>query len=87
MHDPNPHKLSEAEWRELGSVPVIRESWGLEEGQNPLDLALLAYGAKFDFVSGMMPGYVGEIYVLVGDSLGEPMVFRRDKNGGIVAES
>src|SRR6266852_3866357 len=51
MHNPNPHKLTEEEWRELGSLPVIRESWGLEEQQDPLDLASLAYGARFDFVS------------------------------------
>ena len=85
MHDPNPHKLTGAEWREIGSVPVIRESWGLEDDQNPLDLASLAYGAKFDFVSGS-PGYVGELYVLFGDSLGEPMVLRRDEKGGLIVE-
>jgi hypothetical protein len=85
MHSPNPHKLTEAEWREIGSLPVIRESWGLEDDQNPLDLASLAYGAKFDFVSGS-PGYVGELYVLLGDSLGEPMVLRRDEKGGLIVE-
>jgi hypothetical protein len=85
MHNPNPHKLTKAEWREIGSVPVIRESWGLEEDQSPLDLASLAYGAKFDFVSGA-PGYVGKIYVLLGDSLGEPMVLRRDGKGGLIVE-
>lgn len=85
MHNPNPHKLTEAEWREIGSLPVIRESWGLEDDQNPLDLASLAYGAKFDFVSGG-PGYVGELYVLLGDSLGEPMALRRDEKGGLIVE-
>jgi hypothetical protein len=85
MHNPNPHNLTEAEWRELGNLPVIRESWGLEDGQNPLDLASLAYGTKFDFVSGG-PGYVGELYVLLGDSLGEPVILRRDSGGHLVAE-
>jgi hypothetical protein len=85
MHNPNPHKLTEAEWREIGSLPVIRESWGLEDDQSPLDLASLAYGAKFDFISGS-PGYVGELYVLLGDSLGEPMVLRRDEKGGLIVE-
>jgi hypothetical protein len=83
MHDPNPHKLTEAEWRELGSLLVVRESWGLEDGQDPLDLASLAYGAKFHFVSGS-PGYVGDLYVLQGDALGEPMVLRRENDQLIV---
>ena len=69
---------TEAEWKELGSVPVIRESWGLEDDEDPLDLASQAYGAKFNFVSGS-PGYVGELYILGGDSIGEPMVLRRDR--------
>jgi hypothetical protein len=83
MHNPNPNKLTNAEWRELGKLTVIRESWGLEEGQYPLDLASLAYGARFEFVSGS-PGYVGDIYILLGDSLGEPMVFRRNENGQLI---
>lgn len=83
MHNPNPHKLTNAEWRELGNLTVIRESWGLQDDQDPLDLAILAYGAKFDFISGS-PGYVGEIFVLLGDSLGEPMVCRRDANGHLI---
>lgn len=83
MHDPNPHKLTNAEWRELGSLIVIRESWGLDEGQAPLDLASIAYGARFDFVSGS-PGYVGDLYVLQGDALAEPMVLRRDESGSLI---
>jgi hypothetical protein len=83
MHDPNPHKLTEAEWRELGSLLVVRESWGLEEEHDPLDLASLAYGAKFDFVSGS-PGYVGDLYLLQGDAIGEPMVLRRGENGRLI---
>lgn len=83
MHDPNPHNLTEAEWRELGSLLVIRESWGLEDDQDSLDLASLAYGARFNFVSGS-PGHVGDLYVLQGDALGEPMVLRRDENGHLI---
>jgi len=83
MHDPNPHKLTKAEWKELGSVTIIRESWGLEDGQDPLDLATRAYGAKFNFVSGS-PGYVGDLYILGGDSISEPMVLRRDKDGQLI---
>jgi hypothetical protein len=83
MHNPNPHTLTEAEWRELGSLPVIRESWGLDDAQDSLDLSVLAYGARFDFVSGS-PGYVGDLYVLQGDALSEPMVLRRDDKGLLI---
>jgi hypothetical protein len=83
MHDPNPHKLTEAEWRELESLIVVRESWGLEEDQNPLDLASLAYGARFNFVSGS-PGYIGDLYLLQGDALAEPLVLRRGENGRLM---
>lgn len=83
MHDPNPYKLTDAEWKELSSVPVIRESWDLEDDQDPLDLSSLAYCAKFNFVSGS-PGFVGDLYILGGDSIGEPMVLRRDKNGHLI---
>jgi hypothetical protein len=83
MHDPNPHKLTKAEWQEIGSLAVIRESWGLEEQQDPLEIASLAYGARFNFVSGM-PGYVGDLYVLQGDALGEPMVLRRSAGGDLI---
>ena len=83
MHDPNPHTLTEAEWRELGSLPVIRESWGLEDDHDALEIASYAYGAKFNFISGS-PGYVGDLYILAGDSLGEPMVLRRDKDGHLI---
>ena len=83
MHDPNPHTLTEAEWRELGSLTVVRESWGLQDDQDSIELACLAYGARFDFVSGT-PGYVGDLYLLQGDALSEPMVLRRDANGKLV---
>jgi hypothetical protein len=83
MHDPNPHTLTEAEWRELGGLTVVRESWGLQDDQDSIELASLAYGARFDFVSGT-PGYVGDLYLLQGDALSEPMVLRRDANGKLV---
>ena len=60
-------------------LPVIRESWGLEENETPEQLATMVYGVNFNFVSGT-PGYVGDMYILHGDSLGEPMTLIR-KNG------
>ena len=72
-----PHELSSAEWKELMQVPVIRESWGIGEGETPEDFADMVYGVKFNFASGVAPGYVGHLYILHGDALGEPMVLIR----------
>lgn len=73
-----PQELSTEEWKEIMQMPVIKESWGIGEEETPEQFADMVYGAKFDFASGG-PGYVGDLYILHGDALGEPMVLiRRD---------
>jgi hypothetical protein len=73
-----PQELSMAEWKEVMQLPVIKESWGLEDGETPEQFADMVYGVKFDFASGS-PGYVGDLYILHGDALGEPItLIRRD---------
>lgn len=57
-------------------VPEVRESWGLEPDEIIEVFASMVYAAKFDFVSGM-PGYIGDLYVLCGDALGEPLTLIR----------
>ncbi len=66
---------------EIIQMPVIRESWGLDD-ETPEHFADMAYGVKFDFTSST-PGYVGELYILQGDALGEPMTLIR-RNGKLV---
>jgi hypothetical protein len=80
MSDRSPHNLTPSEWKEIAELPVVQESWGLEPGQDPMDLAETAYAARFDFQSGS-PGYVGDLYILQGDVLtgDPPMVFRREE--------
>jgi len=74
-----PHEISLAEWKEIIQVPVIRGSWGLAEEETPEQFADMVYGVRFDFAAGLMPGYVGDLYILHGDALGEPIVLiRRD---------
>jgi hypothetical protein len=74
-----PQELSTAEWKEIMLLPVIKESWGLEGNETPEQFADMMYGVKFDFSAGIMPGYVGDLYILRGDALGEPMtLIRRD---------
>ena len=77
-----PLEISIAEWKELMEIPVIRESWGIED-QTPEEFADLVYGVKFHFSSGG-PGYVGELYILHGDALGEPMTLIRNDGKLIV---
>lgn len=77
-----PHQISIAEWKEIMEVPSIRESWGLDGNETPEQFAGLAYGVRFDFTNGG-PGYVGDLYVIHGDALGEPMTLIQ-KNGALV---
>lgn len=75
-----PQTISSSEWKEIMQLPAIRESWGLDEYDTPEDFADMVYGVKFDFVSGG-PGYVGDLFILHGDALGEPLtLIRRDGN-------
>ena len=76
MH--KPQEISAPEWEEIMQLPVIRESWGIEENENAKHFADRVYGVKFNFATGG-PGYVGDLYILHGDALGEPIVLiRRD---------
>lgn len=76
-----PQGISIAEWAEIIQLPEIKESWGIED-ETAEQFADMAYGAKFNFVSGG-PGYVGDLYVLHGDALGEPMTLIRE-NGRLI---
>ena len=78
-----PQELSIAEWKELMQLAVVRESWGLQDDDSPEQFAEMAYGVRFKFSSGIAPGYCGDLYILSGDALGEPMTFIRE-NGNLV---
>jgi hypothetical protein len=80
-----PKEISSAEWKEIVQLPVIRESWGLQDDEGPEQFADMVYGVKFDFVSGIAPGYVGDLYILHGDALSEPMVLIRQDRDLVVA--
>lgn len=83
--DNQPQSITEAEWRELVSLAVVREAWGLEDDGDALEFASRVYGARFNFVSGG-PGYVGDVFVLQGDALTEvpPIVLRRDRDQHLI---
>ena len=77
-----PQEISMKEWKEIMQLSVIRESWGLEN-ETLKQFSDMVYGVKFDFVSGG-PGYVGDLYVLHGDALGESMTLIRRDNRLVV---
>ena len=75
-----PIALSAQEMREVASIKAIREMWGAETVKEMYDMLNTAvYAAKFDYVAGS-PGYVGDLYILHGDALGEPVTLIRDHN-------
>ena len=79
-----PMEISPQEWQEILKIKVIKEMWGIWiEGPDAItvkEFSEQVYGVKFDFVSGS-PGYVGDIYILAGDSLSEPVTLIRDEDG------
>ncbi len=85
MNHRDPRALLREEWEEIASIDFVRESWGLSDSSPGVELSASAYGARFGFVSGIAPGYVGDLYVIHGDSFaGPPMTFTRDPVGNVV---
>jgi hypothetical protein len=64
-----PMEISLPEWEDIIALPGIRESWGLDDQTTAESFASQAYGVKFDFASGMMPGYIGPLFIVQGDAL------------------
>jgi hypothetical protein len=81
----SPKTIANNEWKEIVTLPAVREAWGLDDDAAPLEFASTVYGAKFEFMSGG-PGYSGDLYILQGDAITEvpPMVLRRDKDGHLI---
>lgn len=82
MNNSNPISVSNEEFREILDVTEVREGWGLSDDDGPELARNIIYAAKFDFVSGF-PGYVGDVFVLLGDSLESPVVLIRDETGAL----
>jgi len=67
MYINEPQDISLPEWREIMAVEEVKESWGLSN-ESPEEFASSVYAVKFHFTSGS-PGYIGELYILQGDTL------------------
>lgn len=72
-----------AEWKEIMQIPAVRESWGIQDDETPAQFADMVFGVKFKFSPGMAPGYAGDLYILQGDALGEPLSLIR-KDGKLI---
>jgi len=85
MEDTKPYQLTPAKWKEIMTIPEIRESWGLADDATPTDFAAEVYAAKFNFVSGS-PGYVGDLFILQGSNLtgDAPFVLQRGEGGKLI---
>jgi hypothetical protein len=86
MEDTKPYPLTKAEWEEIMAIPEVRESWGIDSSNMPLDeFAGQVYAAKFKFVSGS-PGYIGDLFIPQGDVLtgDAPFVLRRGEKGKLI---
>lgn len=79
-----PQALSVEEWKEIMEIPTIKESWGLSGDETPEEFAKMVYGVKFDFTPVTGPGYVGDLYILSGDAIGEPFTLIRKDNKLVV---
>ena len=74
--DTKPKEITKKEWEEIIAIEAVREGWGLEKEDTAEEFSQRVFGARFDFVSGM-PGYCGDVFVLYGDALAEPMTLYR----------
>jgi hypothetical protein len=80
MYVNKPEDIPLAEWREIMEVQEVKESWGLTD-ETPEEFAANVYAVKFHFISGS-PGYVGDLYIIQGDTLTGDAPFVLTREGG-----
>ena len=77
--DTQPKALTSKEIKEIAAMDGIQQMWGAEnaaEMEEMLDTQV--YAVKFKYQSGG-PGYIGDLYILVGDTPDEPVRLIRTK--------
>lgn len=77
-----PTALTSDEITEIAALEGIQEMWGAEDAADMVErLHHDVYAVRFDFVSGS-PGYCGDVFVLIGDALEEPITLVRKGGKG-----
>jgi hypothetical protein len=79
-----PIEISLAEWAEIIKVREVQEGWGFENDMTAEEFSGRVYGVKFDFLSGG-PGYAGDLYILQGDALEQPLLLIRREGVLVIA--
>ena len=77
--DTQPKALTSKQIKEIAAMEDIQQMWGAEnaaEMEEMLDTQV--YAVKFKYQSGG-PGYIGDLYILVGDTPDEPVRLIRTK--------
>jgi hypothetical protein len=79
-----PHPISEDEYREILTVPEIKDAWGISDDEQ-VAVSPYFYAVKFNYLSGS-PGYVGPLYLVYGDAVtGHPFVLVREDDKLVAA--
>ena len=84
--DNKPKALNSKEIEEIAAMKSVRQMWGAENAEEMIKMLQGdIYAAKFDYMSGG-PGYVGDLYVLLGDAYDEPLTLVRTHGGLKIAK-
>jgi hypothetical protein len=82
--DTKPYALTNAEINEIAAIGAVQQMWGAETSDDMAEiLQHNAYAVRFDFISGS-PGYCGDVFLIIGDALTNPlMLIRVDGRGSL----
>jgi hypothetical protein len=75
-----PLKVTRAEWMEICSHPSVARRWSLDS--TPDRPEGFIYAVKFNF-AGAGGGYPGDVYILTGAGLTNPLVLARTEGGSL----
>lgn len=83
--DNKPKALTRDEIKEIAAIEDIQQMWGAQDAAEMEEmLDTTVYAVKFDYQSGIGPGYVGDYFILQGDALGEAIELIRNKDRKII---
>ena len=76
----NPLPLTKREWKEIAKIKAIREAFGIDDPADEKSFAENVFAVRFNYMSDC-PGYVGDLFVLMGGMLECPAMVIARING------